>query len=107
VCLLPSLILVGLLSLETNFLVHTLKNWSYILNVFNSTANSLIFFWRNKALRTEGMNRIKIIGHSLRRLSRTSTMRAEAADVQRAENNYRGRLYKTLNHFFNHYFVVK
>ena len=81
VCFLPSLILVGLLSLETNFLVHTLKNWSYILNVFNSTANSLIFFWRNKALRTEGMNRIKIIKNSL---SRISTMRA---DVERAENN--------------------
>jgi hypothetical protein len=36
--------------------------------LFSSTANSLIFFWRNKALRTEGMNRIKIIRNSLSRI---------------------------------------
>jgi hypothetical protein len=78
VCSLPSLILTSVLNLETNFLVDTFQKWSYLLNLFNSTANSLIFFWSNKALRTEGMNRIKIIRDSLSRI---------CADVQHAENN--------------------
>jgi hypothetical protein len=51
-CSLPSLVLNGFLNLETNFLVDTLQKWLYLINLFNSTANSLIFFWRNKALRT-------------------------------------------------------
>jgi hypothetical protein len=72
VCSLPSLILTGVLNLETNFLVDTLNKWSYLFNSFNATANSLIFFWRNKALRTEGMNRIKIIRDSLRRFAQIS-----------------------------------
>ena len=78
VCSLPSLILTGVLNLETNFLVDTLQKWSYLFNLFNSTANSLIFFWRNKALRNEGMNRIKIIRDSLNRIR---------PDMQHAENN--------------------
>jgi hypothetical protein len=78
VCSLPSLILTGVLNLETTFLVDTLQKWSYLFNLFNSTANSLIFFWRNKALRTEGMNRIKIIRDSLSRIR---------PDMQHAENN--------------------
>jgi hypothetical protein len=78
VCSLPSLILNGVLNLETNFLVDTLQKWSYLFNLFNSTANSLIFFWRNKTLRTEGMNRIKIIRDSLSKIR---------PDMQHAENN--------------------
>jgi hypothetical protein len=68
VCSLPSLILNGFINLETNFLLDTLQKWAYLLILFNSTANSLIFFWRNKALRTEGMNRIKVIRDSLSRI---------------------------------------
>ncbi|CAB4009856.1 Hypothetical predicted protein, partial [Paramuricea clavata] len=74
----PSVVLAGFFNLKTNFLAETLQKWSYLLILFNSTANSLIFFWRNKALRTEGMNRIKIFRDSLSRI---------CGDVQHAENN--------------------
>jgi hypothetical protein len=77
-CSLPALVLTGFINLETNFLVDTLQKWAYLINLFNSTANSLIFFWRNKALRTEGLNRVKIIRDSLSKI---------CADVQHAENN--------------------
>lgn len=52
---LPSITIVAVLNPEKSFLVLTLQKCFYILNMFNSTGNALIYFWRNKALRTEGL----------------------------------------------------
>ena len=71
VCSLPVIMLVAVLDLETSFLVVTVRKWSYILNMFNSTANSLIYFWLNKALRNEGIIRMKNF------LNKTSTIRPD------------------------------
>jgi hypothetical protein len=60
VCCLPSIIYLAILSPTPNFHVMTVKKWLYILSMFNSTANSLIFFWRNKELRTEGLKQMRI-----------------------------------------------
>ena len=60
VCCLPSIIYYTILNPDLNFHVITVRKWLYVLSMFNSTANSLIFFWRNKELRTEGLNQMKI-----------------------------------------------
>ena len=60
VCCLPSIIYYTILNPNLNFHVITVRKWLYILSILNSTANSLIFFWRNKELRTEGLKQMKI-----------------------------------------------
>ena len=56
VCSLPGIIMFGgLLNAEVNFFVITLRKFSSLLIMLNSTLNSLIFFWRNTVLRKEGL----------------------------------------------------
>jgi hypothetical protein len=69
VCCLPSIIYFAIVSASPKFHVITVRKWLYILSMFNSTANSLIFFWRNKELRTEGLKQMRI---SLDRVFRIS-----------------------------------
>lgn len=75
---LPAITMVSWLSLENVFLDYTVRNFCYILTIFNFTANPLIYFWRNKALRTEGLARVRNL------LNKILPTRSE---VQRAENS--------------------
>ena len=59
VCSLPSIIIVTLVNPKKSFPVITLQKWFYILSMFNSTGNALIYFWRNKTLRAEGLTCIR------------------------------------------------
>ncbi len=59
VCCLPPIIILALLSPERSFLLITVKKFSYILSMLNSTMNSLIFFWRNKELRNEALKQMR------------------------------------------------
>ena len=56
-----SLILAGLLTNTSNVSV-CLFHWSATIVTINSTINSLIFFWMNNALRSEGKKLIKTYG---------------------------------------------
>ena len=67
VCFIPAVMLVGVLPLKTCSLLVTLKRWSYILMMFNPTANSLIFFWSNKTLRVEGLSHLRNFFNRIRR----------------------------------------
>ena len=67
------------LNLENNFLDYTVRNFSYILTIFNFSANPLIYFWRNKALRTEGLAQVRNL------LNKILPTRSEE---QRGENSY-------------------
>ena len=60
VCCLPTIIYFAILNPPPNFHVITVRKWLYILTMLNSTTNSLIFFWRNKELRTEGLKQMRI-----------------------------------------------
>jgi hypothetical protein len=59
ICCFPSIIIFTVLNLKPSFSVITLRKWSYILSMLNSTVNSLIFFWRNKELRNKGITRMR------------------------------------------------
>ena len=60
VCCLPIIIMFGgLLNAEVNFLVKTLRKFSSLLLMLNSSLNSVIFFWHNAVLRKEGVTLIR------------------------------------------------
>ena len=75
----PSFAMLFWIKLENVFLDYTLRNFCYILTIFNFTANPLIYFWRNKALRTEGMKRVK--------KNLLNKILPKHSEVQRAENS--------------------
>ena len=68
-CLMPAVMLFGVLNLKTSFLTVTFRRWSYILMMLNPTTNSLIFFWSNKALRAEGLSYLRSMFNRIRRKS--------------------------------------
>ena len=60
VCCLPGIIMFGCIDNSgIIFLIVTLRKFSSLLLMLNSTLNSLIFFWRNKVLRKEGLKFIR------------------------------------------------
>ena len=58
-CCVPFLVVNSFASVQNNFTSVLLKRCFGVLVVLNSTLNSVIFFWRNKALRDEGKRLIK------------------------------------------------
>ncbi len=62
VCFLPGMITNAVrLKISATFSAVVQRRWFALLFLSNSTMNPVIYFWRNKALRTEGMNLIKSI----------------------------------------------
>lgn len=61
ICLLPGLFsnIIDRLKINDSFSAVLQRRWFALLFLSNSTMNPVIFFWRNKTLRTEGINLIK------------------------------------------------
>ena len=61
ICLLPGLFsnIIDRLKIYDSFSAVLQRRWFALLFLSNSTMNPVIFFWRNKTLRTEGINLIK------------------------------------------------
>ena len=74
----PSLAMVSWIKLENIFLDYTVRNFSFILIIFNFTVHPLIFFWLNKTLKTEGLTRVRNLLNKIMR---------KRPEVQRAENS--------------------